>query len=860
MAAPSSQFSSAAGPTGTEASYARPESIASRSAVPLSAEAQGTLPSSKATTPTQRLRPIRDADFTLRALREGSLASGGRRWTPSGVEEISFLLARAAVTNRATLAIAVPRGRHQLAPAVSAYLAFARANLLLPFVGNVALATSDPEARVRLERLRPAGSRFAGPLVRRLVAGPVRADGRPTTHIRPISGADGARGVSSDDRFLLVHRPSFQPSVSENVISVSIVDCVRCAEHTWPTLRAWSEEAGRGQVFLGELGDKAFEDFCNEHSVPVWRFDRPILEAEDVLGGGGMALDALVRRSHESPPSLRYRVCDDGEADAHLRELDERFAQMLRRAKGEAPPRPVLAARRLSWFLARIAVPLDTYAASALREYGALNPLRELGYVTGAYKAQFAGAWAEPWESDWAVVAGAVRRLHEYIARESPKYLDLHAMIEECRAHRINVTIRCSSRAEARALGPALIENGAVSTDDLTGERPPVEVAWFGRQTPPLPFGPSTNRRLTIVTEPPPPFRGGLYCSAEEGTIEALLYPTQVRWLSLNSRRTAERCAGGASNAEIVESAYRGDVVADSKVGELSLEMVASVGFGGRRPITDAPPPDDALTRMMSFFSQIARMNEGATPIDARPDSASSGHRDRAALNAVLVQTRERTAVALPVGVKVDRMVRTRLRPIAVEDLPPGAQVVLVDGNQRGTVLHDLMESWDERFGPARVFYDLYLQALDSAYRRAGGTDADLAEVVGVRPGTVRGWRTGANLAPQQDATLRAVLAKSGDAQAKANFSQIRHYLGTVRGMHRLIGRILNDAAAETLVSDNGPAQRELQELTGLDLTDFFASLQVFTVTGVIQIGPVPAARLGRFLPPDDPIVIGATA
>lgn len=810
--------------------------------------------------PTQRLRPIRLADPALRALREGGLVVGAQRWTPSGVEEISFLLARAAVINRTPIALAVPRGRHYLAPAICAYLAFARTNALLPFVGNVALATGDAEGRARLARLRPGTAQFAAPALRRLVAGPVRIDGRATTQVRPLSGAEGARGMSSADRFLLVHRPAFQPSVSENVISASVVDCVTCSDRTWPALRAWSEEAERAQVFVGELGDKTFDDFCKVHEIPMWRFDWATLAAEDVEGTGALALDALVRRGHEDVPALRYRVCDDGEVDAHLCELDERFAQMLRHCRGEAPPRPVLAARRLSWFLARVAVPLDTYATAALREYGALQPHRELGYVTSAYKSQFAGAWAMVWENDWAVVAGGVRRLFEYVARESPKYLDLHAVVEEYRSKRIKLTIRCSTRAEARALGTALVENAAVSLSELTGEHPPVEIVWFGRQTPPLPHGPTTSKRLTIVTEPPPPYRAGLYCSAEEGSIEALLYPTQARWLPLNARRAAERCAGGADNAAVIAGAYHGDVAADPTVVALPVERVASVGFGGRKPVADAPPPDDAATRMMAFFSEIAAMNNGDHLEDADVSGQRIAKQARASVNAVLVQTWQHTSVALSASATVDQLVAGKLRSVAVEKLADGAQVVLVDGNHRGTVVHDLMESWDERFGPARVFYDLYLRAFDAAYGKAGGTDADLAKLVGVQPGTVRLWRIGENLAPQQDAALRAILEQSGNGDAINNLAQIRHYLRTVRGMHRLIGRILNEAVAETVVADDSPAQRELQELTGLDLTDFFASLQVFTVSGVIAAGPVPAARLGRFLAADDPIVAKVAA
>lgn len=809
-------------------------------------------------TPTERLLPIRGADRALEALRAGALATGARAWQPSGVEETSFVLARAAATKKTALAIAVPRGRHGLAAGISTYLAFARANSLLPFSGNVALATGDLDVRTRLGTLRVGKGRYVAPEVRRLVAGPPRADGRSTTHVRPFVRTDGARGISSDDRFLVVHRPSFQPTVPVNVIAASIVDCVTCSERSWPSLRAWALDARRAQVFVGELGDKSLEDFCEAHGIPLWRFDWNMLAAEEVEGSGALALDALVRRGHEAVRALRYRLCDDGEVDAHLRELDDRFGQMLRKAKGEPPPRPVLAARRLSWFLARLAVPLDVYATTALHEYGALQPHKELAYVTGAYKAQFTGAWAALWESDWAVVAGEIRRLYEYVARESPKYLDLHAMVERYRDERTKLTIRCGTRAEAGALGPALVDNGAINLEELTAADPPLEIVWFGRQTPPLPHGSAATRRLTIVTEPPPPYRASLYCTAEEGAVEALLYPSQVRWLSINARRAAERCAAGDGNAAACRAAYDGDVSAERAPVDIHVEQLEAIGFGGRKPVQDAPPPNDAVTRMMAFFSEIAALNDGELP-DAPPRGSDTTDTTSAAVEAVLVITRERTAIALRAGTKVDQMVAGRLRPILVEDLADGARIVLVDGNERGTVLHDLMEAWDERFGPARVFYDLYLQAFQAAYDNAGGTDAGLAKIAGVQPATVRTWRIGESLAAQQDGPLEAILKHSGNAIAAENFKQIRHYLGTVRGMHRLIGRILNDAVAETLVADDGPAQHELQELTGLDLSSFFASLQVFTVSAVTTAGTVPAARLGRFLAADDPIVTKAT-
>lgn len=813
------------------------------------------------TTATSRLQPVRDGDPTLRALRDGALLLGAAPWTPSGVEETAFVLARSAVASKRAIAIAVPRGSHHLAAGIATYLALARANALLPFPGNVALATGDATIRDTLDRLVAGRTGHKSPAVRRLVAGKPTLDGRPTTRSRPLRGTDGTRGVSSDESLLLLHRPTYQPTVAENVIAVSVVDCSTCADRTWPSLRVWADDSHRAQIFVGELGDKTFEQMCSSFDIPMWRFDWGLLAAETVEGSGRLALGDLVRRARESAPLLRYRVCDDGEVDEHLTEMDTRFAQMLRRAGSDPLPRPVLAARRLSWFLARLAVPLDTYAAAALNEYGALQPHKELAYVTGAYRSQFTGKWAALWESDWAAVAGNTRRLYEYVARESPKYLDLHGMVEHYRAKRTKLTIRCSTRAEARALGPALVDNGAITLAELADENGPVEIVWFGRQTPPLPHGPSTKRRLTVVTEPPPPYRASMYCSAEEGAIEALLYPSQARWFPINARRAAASCVGGASNAAIVTDAYGGTLAPVTGVVDFTVQALEPIGFGGRKTVKEAEPPSDSVSRMMDFFAKIAELGDGDLPDAQAPGAPADGDASpQVAAEAVLISTRQRTSIALLPDAKVDRLVEGKLVATTVAQLAEGHHVALVDGNERGTLVHDLMEAWDETFGPARVFYDLYLQAFAAAYEAAGGTDVALAAELGVHSGTVRAWRQRDNLAPQQDAPLKELLRLSGNESAVSHFPQIRLYLRTVRGMHRLIGRILNEAVAETLVTDDGPQQRELQELTHMDLTDFFAALQVFTVAGTTIVRDVPASRLGRFLAVDDPIVTEASS
>ena len=70
------------------------------------------------------------------------------------------------------------------------------------------------------------------------------------------------------------------------------------------------------------------------------------------------------------------------------------------------------------------------------------------------------------------------------------------------------------------------------------------------------------------------------------------------------------------------------------------------------------------------------------------------------------------------------------------------------------------------------------------------------------------------------------------------NAPKIRLYLARVRGMHRLIGRVFNNAAAEAAVSDGGEARAQLEALTGLGLRDFFESVQVMTVEKIVIANP----------------------
>jgi hypothetical protein len=801
-------------------------------------------------TAPDRLAPVRDADPVLRHLRAGALSIGMSTWKPCAVSEVSCLLARyvslPSSTER-TVAVTLPRGRQHLAGVVALYLGYARANDLLLLRGNVTLATNDAETKALLSRIAASSGAGHAPQVRRLVRGP---------QSRPLEGTAGSRGISQRDREILVHVPGFQPRLAANVVSVSVVDAVSCDEEYWQPLRAWAQDGDRAQVWVGLLGDPAFDAFCARNDIPVWRWDFAALAVEEAGGRGKLALDPLIARAQDGPSPIGYRVCDDGEADELLRELEGRFASMHRRSEGVTPPDVVVTARRLTYLLARLPLPLDAYAVSAVNEHRALQPRKALAQVRDAPKARFIGRWAHLYETDWAAVRGALTRLFDHVEAEHPKYYEILATVERARRERTRLLIRCGSRAEARALGPALVADGIISLDELLEDNSFIDIGWFGRQSPPLDYGPAGGRLLTVITEAPPPFRAPVYTTAERGGVEAILFPTEAARLRRNAAKAAVAANGAEGNAQTVARLMRQAVVPSGDPVPAVVQALDPNGFTGRKPVRPAEPLADPTARMMDFFDELDGLADlDGTGRDADVPRGEDPADGDAVAGRVLLTTDEDVAVFLDPAGTVDVVLRDRLEQIRLADLRPGQLVALVDGGQRSDLLHRLLAAWDNAFGPARVFYDLYLQAFAAAYEKAGGTDQALADAVGVSPSTVRTWRIRDKFGPQQDDVLLALLKRSELQVAIDNAPKIRHYLGRVRGMHRLIGRVFNHAAAEAAVSDEGEARAQLEALTGLDLRDFFDSVHVMAVARVEPVDAVPHRLTGRFLPVTDPLV-----
>jgi hypothetical protein len=103
------------------------------------------------------------------------------------------------------------------------------------------------------------------------------------------------------------------------------------------------------------------------------------------------------------------------------------------------------------------------------------------------------------------------------------------------------------------------------------------------------------------------------------------------------------------------------------------------------------------------------------------------------------------------------------------------------------------------------------------------------------------------------------VLKLSEIEPAWTNRLKIRKYLSTVRGAHRSIAKIFDEAVVETIIELDGPHLKRLEDL-GLDLDDFLGSVQVLTVASVSAMNQdAPASAIGHFLTSDHPAVKGGT-
>lgn len=794
-----------------------------------------------------------EADPILAAMRRRSFKLGLASIEPSGVDLIAAAIARrVCVDGRPeAIALAVPRGRTRLPLFLAAYFGIGRVIGLLPLHGSVALSTRDQELRTILDNIRVAGSDGQRLDCGRLVTGRPDPTGRASAKLGELLGSARIRGLSQDDKFILLQAPNYRPELALNVIGLSVVDATSMSDAGWPLTFEWNRAAQRSQVWVGELGDRRFDEFCTTCGIPLWRFNWPTIEEATKrysVGQTRLATRELCDRAL-APAPIQARPCPDDVVDEELAKLDEAFAAVYRCTKGEDVPSIVARASRLRYLLGRLAAPLVVYEPIAAGTR-ALQPNVVLRQVREAPPVFFQGAkWKGVLESEWPAIRAGLSALYEHIHAEYPKYWDVLMRIERARADGEQLVFRCATRTEAHALAAALVAEGFVAADEYGDDRL-IDVRWYGTSSPALQCGGANKRLTTVIFEPPPPYAAAQYLSAETGRTEALLYPTQLPRFERLARATWTACSNGA-NADMVEMIAGVHVEHDESVAPPAAAQLEPFTLSGRGTVKKRTETREIIS-MDGFFARLAALDDedvptwGGGPRETGPTLLPRPAR--------LVRSAEGFCVFLPEGEEVPVLVggESRTLQCGVAELRPGQRIVLMPGSDRASMLAELFDSFDQRLGPAYPL--LYARAFVEAYKNAGGTDRALAERVGVDEATVATWRRGEHR-PQQDHVLFAVLELSGLEPAWTNRTKIREYLATVRGHHRQIAKIFDEAVVETVVELGDQARSRLEPL-GLDLDAFFNSVQVIKVASVSGTShDVPGAVVGQFLTPDHPLV-----
>src|SRR5262249_45197658 len=142
---------------------------------------------------------------------------------------------------------------------------------------------------------------------------------------------------------------------------------------SWVTAWERNRAAKRRQVWLGELGDGAFEIFCAERDIPLVRLDWGLLAgAAQPWGPGASALAStgLAAAALTMPPATAVVVRHE-ETEYWLRELAALLSEMRAKARFAEPPEVFTLARIVGALLSRIAYPLECYEQAAGRlSYG----------------------------------------------------------------------------------------------------------------------------------------------------------------------------------------------------------------------------------------------------------------------------------------------------------------------------------------------------------------------------------------------------------------------------------------------------------------------------------------------------------
>jgi hypothetical protein len=807
------------------------------------------------------------ADRALDLLARKQLRARRKPIVPSGMDALACEVALQTLTTTVTsLAVAVPRGRTGLPALLGLYLVFQRWGRP-QLRGSVLVATARGELSDSLRGLTLEGSLFEHMQIGKLVSRPVASAGtaRPPARqamMRSLDRRDLSRLSAAQGNLMFARLGAIPPPVP-GVIGFAVVDTVGAARPApgrladpdspdpWTLTYTTLLQAGSAQLWVGELGDPQFEAFCRARRIPVIRITWPLIAAAATLspfGCGGELLSSRgVCECARARHPLVYQLVHDAQRDELTREAYTLMGMIRRRGDDMESPEPLHTAYRLTALITRLACPLDTYerAAAVGSPVFNLSARAMLADVERASRAAFSGRWADAYDRYWHTLVGVMRRLAKYAEGEPAKLHALFDVIVAARSARKTVVIRCQTETERRALRDTLQELDADTN---------VEVVTYKRRAA---AGPADAGRRTVLLSPPPPWQAATLLSAEEGSLEALVYAYELPKLRQAIADTM--------------SAFDDDRANTAALDTLRMPPVTNG--------TWRPPASELLVERAAFGKEEEWENTEATvPIPDRgqedlwrelvdlwgsdlPESASGS----GALGDVITDYDGFARLALfsnapPVLLRDDRLVDViadadgdgldDVISKSPSELSAGEHIAFLPGTEHHSLREALMSAWDDTLATERqLFEPLWRSAIEGAVAHNGV--GALAVSLQRHEATVRSWYED-RAAPQQPDDFLAVLTASKNPAAWKARAPIWRFLQTTRTMHRIIGKKLRGAIAEA-ISDapDQPNIRKLERLTAAPVGDLLDAAEELVIVSVSPAIEVSLAECGRYLPPD---------
>jgi hypothetical protein len=756
-------------------------------------------------------------------------------------------------------AIAFPRGNGPQAGMLGLFLALYRyASPMLS--GSVAVSTRRMEASDAVRDLTFEAAAFERFGVARLVSEAIGGAGDAMPRRRParklLSGGP-RRGISQDDGLLLFCRPNTVPPLARNVIWAMVVDTVGCshpspfnADESDSWSRTWNANVadGRAQLWVGELGDEAFESFCSRHGIPMVRFDWALLSmlARDGRASvdGTLAAGALRARALEQRPvGLRLVIAPEHEQD--LREAWSLVFKLQKKCGNAAPP-SLNVVRSLLGILGRLIVPIADYDHATARDPFAQPISKRVKALEMVTSTTFTGKKSKAaFRAYWDVLMGVIRRLLRRAGEDDggPKFEALFERIALAQHDHERVRVMCQTRVEKYAI------QAKIEEFELDG------VASCATMSDKLPYGTAQAGPTTLLLAPPPPWRVDVLASGEEGRIEVLCYPHErARLVARVEEAEADHTARNLEAlADLGFDRRRLPVDECESVGEIEdLEPLSTAVENGTEQVGALPPADPLWSKLVTLYGQELRdeadtgAEEEPGVVDLRPYGGTA--RLLRFSNAPPVFFRDDA----PVDVLADEDEEATLQ-LLPEDLRAGMVVAFLPGGGR-SVLDELFSLYDVQLDvEQRMFLPLWRQAIRMATEKMGVEG--LADALDRSKFAVWDWLAG-RTTPRDERRFKQILEISGCEEAIRAQAPMWTLLSTLRGQHRRIGRLNNLAIAEALRDDPNPIHlRELERKVGHRLNDIYDHIERVTVASVSEPVAVPLAACGRPLSDNDPLI-----